>query len=524
MALSTVTLICDLYDGAQNPIVTGQISFTPSTTVLDATDHVVLTTAPVIVPLLRNPVPQVTLIATDNSGLTPSGWGFWFEGTFNGHPPKAFYLLEFAGGATQYLSQLLPAVPQPTVYPGIPATNSPTSGQFLRATGPTTADWETISFGGAGTVTSVSAADTSVVIGGTPTTAPTVRTNTLDVIATQHPPAANWSNNSKKITSVANGSSAQDAAAFGQIPAALPPNGSASGDLSGTYPGPAVAKIQGTAIASPPGGTTQFLRGDGTWAVPAGSGGGGGATIDTASVDIQPLGTRAAGSIGLAADSGHVHPATGVALTANNLSDLASASTARTNLGLGTAATLASSAVAQTANNLSDLASASTARTNLGLTGAATASLPLSIANGGTGQTSASAALSALGGVPLAGGTMTGWLAPAVAALTQSSGTVAVNAALGNVFTLTLTASTWTISNPTNPVDGQVIRLRLAQDGTGSRTVSWGTAYDWGTTAGSANSAPTLTTTASKTDTVAFEYYSAISKWTYLSAPFPQGF
>lgn len=52
---------------------------------------------------------------------------------------------------------------------------------------------------------------------------------------------------------------------------------------------------------------------------------------------------------------------------ANNLSDLVSASTARTNLGLGTAATFASTAFSQTANNLSDLASASTARTNLGL-------------------------------------------------------------------------------------------------------------------------------------------------------------
>jgi hypothetical protein len=50
----------------------------------------------------------------------------------------------------------------------------------------------------------------------------------------------------------------------------------------------------------------------------------------------------------------------------NNLSDLASAATARLNLGLGTAATHAVGDFAQTANNLSDLPSPVTARTNLG--------------------------------------------------------------------------------------------------------------------------------------------------------------
>lgn len=66
-------------------------------------------------------------------------------------------------------------------------------------------------------VASVTAADTSVVTGGT-AAAVTVRTGTLDVVAAQHPPAADWSNNSHKITALANGSAAADAAAFGQVP------------------------------------------------------------------------------------------------------------------------------------------------------------------------------------------------------------------------------------------------------------------------------------------------------------------
>src|SRR6185437_13971955 len=50
------------------------------------------------------------------------------------------------------------------------------------------------------------------------------------------------------------------------------------------------------------------------------------------------------------------------------------------------------------------------------------------------------------------GGTLTQYLAPAVVTLTFGA-TISVNAALGNDFRLTLTASTGTIANPTSPVD-----------------------------------------------------------------------
>lgn len=74
--------------------------------------------------------------------------------------------------------------------------------------------------GGSGTVKSVKATDTSIVVAGTATD-PTIATGTLDVIAADHPPAADWSNNAHKITSLANGTAASDAAAFGQIPVAM---------------------------------------------------------------------------------------------------------------------------------------------------------------------------------------------------------------------------------------------------------------------------------------------------------------
>jgi hypothetical protein len=88
------------------------------------------------------------------------------------------------------------------------------------------------------------------------------------------------------------------------------------------------------------------------------------------------------------------------------------------------------------------------------------------------------------------------------------SGTTLVNAALGNVFNLTLTASTTTLGNPSNPTDGQMLRVRITQGGAGSFTLAYGTAYSFGVTG-----APTLSTAAGKVDILNWEYVGSISKW-----------
>lgn len=113
--------------------------------------------------------------------------------------------------------------------------------------------------------------------------------------------------------------------------------------------------------------------------------------------------------------------------------------------------------------------------------------------------------------LPKAGGTLTGALVPAVVALTDGS-SIAVNAAAGNAFAVTLGGNR-TLANPSNPADGQVIRVRVTQDGSGSRTLAYGTAYDFGT-AGS----PTLSTAAAKVDILGFEYVAALAKWCYLGS------
>ncbi|HLK72257.1 MAG TPA: hypothetical protein VKU77_01275 [Streptosporangiaceae bacterium] len=98
--------------------------------------------------------------------------------------------------------------------------------------------------------------------------------------------------------------------------------------------------------------------------------------------------------------------------------------------------------------------------------------------------------------------------APKVVALTDGA-TIATNAALGNDFRVTLGGNR-TMGAPSNPADGQKITYQLTQDATGSRTVTWNAAFDFGT-----SGAPTLTLTAAKTDLIRFVYNATAAKWFY---------
>ena len=66
----------------------------------------------------------------------------------------------------------------------------------------------------------------------------------------------------------------------------------------------------------------------------------------------------------------------------------------------------------------------------------------------------------------------------------------------GNNFTVTLEGNR-TMANPTNLVAGQSGSIFIVQDGTGSRTLAWGSYWDFTT-----GTAPTLTTTAGAIDRV----------------------
>lgn len=113
----------------------------------------------------------------------------------------------------------------------------------------------------------------------------------------------------------------------------------------------------------------------------------------------------------------------------------------------------------------------------------------------------------------LSGGTFTGAIIEQPVILTDAA-TIAVNATLGNIFDVTLGGNR-ILGNPTGAVDGQKLIFRVAQDGSGNRTLSFDTKY--------ANTVyvTALSTGASKIDHIGVIYKSSTDKF-YIVAFTPQ--
>jgi hypothetical protein len=322
---------------------------------------------------------------------------------------------------------------------------------------------------------------------------------------------------------------------------------------------------------------SNFLRGDGTWAVPAG---GGGVTLNTNDSDIQPLGSQAAGSTGKAADASHVHamptlnqvgiPTGSVSLNSQKITNLANgtgttdaaafgqiptslppngnaggdltstypnpilsntsnvASIISNNTTVTGKAPLASPAL--TGTPTAPTATAGTNTTQIATTAFATtaanaaqsaaeaaavllSSLPLATTSGGTGANYANLAALLTALLAAGGGTMGGRLTAKVVTLTDSA-SIALDASTGNMFRWALTGSTHTLAAPSNPVDGQTISIDIKYSG--AFTPLFNAAYDFGT------AVPGWAATSGKTDTCAFRYNatanSGAGSWFYLGA------
>ena len=158
------------------------------------------------------------------------------------------------------------------------------------------------------------------------------------------------------------------------------------------------------------------------------------------------------------------------------------------------AAYTAANAAATTASVTAAFAKANAALANstatfagdLSLTGNTYIAIGAATSNVGIGVTSANAKLYIRGSVTTETTAMT------------DAATIYPEFTSNNNFSVTLGGSR-TIANPNTPVPGQTGLFYLQQDGTGSRTIAWGSSYRF-----TGNTAPTLSTSANTVDVIAY--------------------
>jgi hypothetical protein len=178
----------------------------------------------------------------------------------------------------------------------------------------------------------------------------------------------------------------------------------------------------------------------------------------------------------------------------------------------------------QVANNLSDLTSAATALTNLGVTataaelnildGATLTTTELNYVDGVTSaiQTQLDAKMTPTytGDVDITGELIVDSYNETYAAVTSTSNATTVDCEAGNAFSHTLTENTtFTFSNPPTSGTAYSFSLEIIQDASASGfTVTWPSSVDW-----PAATAPTLTATASAKDVFVFYTRDGGTNW-----------
>lgn len=109
------------------------------------------------------------------------------------------------------------------------------------------------------------------------------------------------------------------------------------------------------------------------------------------------------------------------------------------------------------------------------------------------------------GTVSTRGVTVTGPSSNSIYALGNQSGTITMDFNNSTNQSMTLVGNS-TLANPSNIVAGMSGTLFISQDGTGSRTLAYGTYWDWPN-----SGVPSLTTTASAVDVIVWTARSTTS-------------